>query len=148
MDNMSTTATKLAASARAEREMMMRLRRNVERLARHNESLVKSGMVTLPFDFNEHFGWAAERIYKGNLRLEFINEVRKLLEDRESTIHGVRAYLRMAAARTAREIIDGDLYGDDANGAAALARRWTHEAIRDIHYIAGNLLENMTSEEE
>lgn len=136
MTTTSTTAN--------EREMIERLTRNLARLTRRNESLVKIGMEDINRDFNENFEWASEQIFKCNLKLEFLNEVRKLLDDEECTIEGVRFFLRHATEHAADDIMYCDPYSGSSNEATNLAHRWNYEVNKDIYYLANNLLNNIS----
>lgn len=131
-----------------ESEMRTRLRRNVERQIRRNEGLVKGGMESLTADFNESFEWASEQIYKANLRLEFVSEAHKLLEDEDCNLDGLRFYLRHAAEHAADDIMHREPYSSSSNGATNLANRWTFETYKDIYHLANNLLDTMTPDEE
>lgn len=141
MNNESKTPTA------KEVEMIERLTRNIERSKHRNESLVKSGMANMASDFNGNFEWASEQIYKGNLILEFITEVEKLISDRECNLHGLRCYLRRTATSAAGTILRQDPYCNSSNGAAALVYRWTYETNKDIYHMANDLLNDITPDE-
>ena len=127
---------------------MKKLNRYVERQIAHNEGIIKDSMENLARDFNETFEWKSERIFKCNLRLEFLNEVRKLLADKECNIEAVKFYLRHAAEHAADDIMHHDPYRSRSNGAANLAHRWTYESYKVIYHLALNLLDGLTPDEE
>ncbi len=140
-----TTTTSMTA---AERDAMKRLSRYVERQIARNEGIIKESMENLTRDFNETFEWESERIFKCNLKLEFFNEVRKLLADEECTIEAARYYLRHEAEHAADDIMHRDPYRSSSNAAANLAHRWTYESYKDIYHLALNALDNLNPDEE
>lgn len=140
-----TTTNSTAANERTE---MARLTRYVERQILRNEGIIKECMESLSNDFNENFEWCGERIFKGNLKLEFFTELRKLLVDEECTIEGARFYLRHAAEHAADDIMHRDPYRNSSNAAANLTHRWTYESYKDIYHLALNALDGLTPDEE
>lgn len=143
----ATTSTTTSTTA-YECEAMKKLSRYVERQIARNEGVIKDSMENLARDFNETFEWESERIFKSNLRLEFLNEVRKLLADEECNIEAVKFYLRHAAEHAADDIMHRDPYRSSTSGAANLAHRWTYENYKDIYHLALNLLDGLTPDEE
>ncbi len=132
----------------AERDVMKRLSRYVERQIARNEGIINESMENLTRDFNETFERESERIFKCNLKLEFFNEVRKLLADEECTFGAVRSYLRHEAEHAADDIMLRDPYRSSPNAAANLAHRWTYESYMDIYHLALNALDNLNPDEE
>ena len=66
-----------------QRKMADELSRYVDRQILRAKGIIKESMENLAEDFNENFMWDPEKIYKGNRRLEFLNEIRQLLDDDE-----------------------------------------------------------------
>lgn len=141
MTNETTTAA-------TEREMMNNLNAYVERQIGKYEENVKFRMEELTEDFNENFEYHAELIYKNNLILEFLKELRALLAEEERTIEGMRFQLRHAAEHAADDIMHRDPYSGSSNAAANLTHRWTYESYKAIRHLALNLLNRVTPDND
>ena len=140
-----TNETNTAAS---EREMLNYLNAYVERQIGKYEANVKFRMEELTDDFNENFESQAELIYKNNLILEFLKELRALFAEEECTIEGMRFQLRHAAEHAADDIMHRDPYSGGSNAAANLTHRWTYESYKAIHHLALNLLDRVTPDND
>lgn len=127
--NMTTTTTTITTLS--DNGMREELGRYVERQTRRTKGIIKGSMENLAGDFNENFMWDPEKIYKGNRRLEFLNEISQLLNDDECNIEGMRFYLRHAAEHAADDIMHRDPYRHTTNAAANLANQWEFELQRD-----------------
>ena len=91
-----------------QRKMADELSRYIERQTLRVKGIIKESMENLAEDFNEQFMWAPEKIFKGNRRLEFLNEISKLLNDDECNMEGMRFYLHHAIEHTADDIMHRD----------------------------------------
>lgn len=140
-----TNETNTAAN---ERDMMKDLNRYVDRQIDRCKGIVKDSMEDMTRDFNENFEWASERIYKTNLRLEFLESLKKLLEDDECNIEAARFYLRHAAEHAADDIMHRDPYRNSSNAAANLTHRWTYENYKEEYHLALNLLDRITPDND
>lgn len=138
-----TTITTLS-----DQEMRDDLSRYVERQIRRTKGIIKGSMKNLAEDFNENFMWDPEKIYKGNRRLEFLNEISQLLNDDECNIEGLRFYLRHAAEHAADDIMHRDPSNHGSISAANLAYRWNFESYKEIRNLALNLLDRITPDAE
>lgn len=145
---MATTTQTCPAMNPTEGEMMKNLTRYVNRQIERNEGIVKDSMEDLTRDFNERFEWLGEQVYKGNLKLEFLRDLSKLLADEECNIEGARFYLRHADEHAADDIMHRDPYRNSSNGAANLTHRWTYESYKEIYHLALNLLDRLTPDAE
>ena len=123
----TTTITTLS-----DNEMREDLSRYVERQTRRTKGIIKGSMENLAEDFNENFMWDPEKIYKGNRRLEFLNEISQLLNDDGCNIEGMRFYLRHAAEHAADDIMHRDPYRHSTNAVANLANQWDFESYKEI----------------
>lgn len=142
--NMATTTI----TTLSDNEMREDLSRYVERQIRRTKGIIKESMENLTEDFNENFMWDPEKIYKGNRRLEFLNEISQLLNDDECNIEGMRFYLRHAAEHAADDIMHRDPYRHSTNAAANLANQWDFESYKEIRHLALNLLDCITPNAE
>ena len=142
--NMTTTTI----TTLSDKEMREDLSRYVERQTRRTKGIIKGSMENLTEDFNENFMWDPEKIYKGNRRLEFLNEISQLLNDDECNIEGMRFYLRHAAEHAADDIMHRDPYRHSTNAAANLANQWEFESYKEIRHLALNLLDRITPNAE
>lgn len=131
-----------------QRKMVDNLSRYVERETLRVKGTIKESMENLTEDFNENFMWDAEKIFKGNLRLQFLEELRKLIEDDKANIEAMRFYLRHAAEHAADDIMHRDPYNHSSNSAANLAYRWEFENYKQIYALALNLLYRITLDAE
>lgn len=131
-----------------QRKMADELSRYVDRQILRAKGIIKESMENLAEDFNENFMWDPEKIYKGNRRLEFLNEIRQLLDDDECNMEGMRFYLRHAAEHAADDIMHRDPYRHSSNAAANLANQWEFESYKEIYHLALNLLDRMTPNAE
>ena len=127
-----------------QRKMADALSRYVERETLRVKGTIKECTENLAEDFNENFMWDAEKIYKGNLKLKFLEELRKLIEDNEANMEAVRFYLRHAAEHAADDIMHRDPYNHSSNSAANLAYRWEFENYKQIYALALNLFDRIT----
>lgn len=127
-----------------QRKMANSLSLYVERETLLVEDIIKKSMKNLTEDFNENFMWDAERIFKGNLKLQFLEELHKLIEDDEANMGAVRFYLRHAAEHAADDIMNRDPYNHSSNSAANLAYQWEFENYKQIYALAINLLDRIT----
>lgn len=144
--NMTTTTTTITTLS--DNGMREELGRYVERQTRRTKGIIKGSMENLAGDFNENFMWDPEKIYKGNRRLEFLNEISQLLNDGECNIEGMRFYLRHAAEHAADDIMHRDPYRHSTNAAANLANQWEFESYKEIRHLALNLLDRITRDAE
>lgn len=131
-----------------QRKMVDNLSRYVERETLRVKGTIKESMENLTEDFNENFMWDAEKIFKGNLRLQFLEELRKLIEDDKANIEAMRFYLRHVAEHAADDIMHRDPYNHSSNSAANLAYRWEFENYKQIYALALNLLYRITPDAE
>lgn len=127
-----------------QRKMADELSRYIERQTLRVKGIIKESMENLAEDFNEQFMWAPEKIFKGNRRLEFLNEISKLLNDDECNMEGMRFYLHHAIEHTADDIMHRDPYRNSSNAAANLAHQWEFESYKEIYHLAINLLDRIT----
>lgn len=131
-----------------ERDTMAYLRRSVNRQIGRNAGAVKSNMELLTTDFNENFAGYSEHLYKGNIKLEWLNGLDELICDAECTIEAVRYWLNKEAERAAQEILNTEPFYGSSNGAANLCRRWEYETTKEIYVLAKNWLCGLSLDEE
>lgn len=129
-----------------EHRKMDNLKRYVERETLRVKGTIKESMENLTEDFNENFLWDAEKIFKGNLKLRFLEELRQLIGDDVANIEAIRFFLHHAAEHAADDIRRCDPYNHSSNSAANLAYRWEFENNKQIYVLAINLHARITLE--